>query len=63
MTSSGCHSVKVLRTIVGYPLLAMVVDLRCHPANDSRGAVHAMLLSHYSEMLPEILTMEKSLVF
>ena len=61
-TSSGCRSVKVLSTTVGYSLAAMVTDLCYNLSYDSRGAWHtayAMLLGIISEMLPEIHIMEK----
>ena len=36
VTSSGCHSVKVLSTTAGYSLIAMITDLFRHLINDSR---------------------------
>ena len=30
VTSSGCHSIKVLSTAAGYFLVAVVTDLCCH---------------------------------
>ena len=69
VTSSGRHSDKVLRTTVGYSLVAMVT----HLTYNSRGewhTVYVMLLSNYkycmscssrlmSEMLPEMHIVEK----
>ena len=50
VTSSECHSVKVLSTTVGFSLVVRVTDLLCHYTYNSRGAWHtpyAMLLSNY----------------
>ena len=50
VTSSGCHSVKVLGSIYDYSLVPMVTDLFRHLTYDSREAWHtlyAMLLSNY----------------
>ena len=62
VTSSGCHYVKVLSTTVGYSLVAMIPDICCHLAYDSRGAWHIvydMLLSKYKLDSIYIRTMKK----
>ena len=62
MTTSGCRSVKILSTTVGYSLVAMVTDLRHLLTYDSRGAwhtVYAMLHSNYKWCSTEINTVEK----
>ena len=62
LTSSGCHSFKVLGTTVGYSLFAMVTGLWCHLTYNLRGAWHtlyAMLLSNYMGDATEIYTVEK----
>ena len=55
MTSSGCHSVKVISIVVGYSMFVMVTNLCCHLTYDSRGASSTRIIF---EMLPEIHTME-----
>ena len=59
MTSSECHSIKILITIVGYSLVSMVTYLGCHPTYylEEHG-----IQCHTSEMLPEMNTME-NLIF
>ena len=50
VTSSGCHSVKVLSTKVVYSVVAMETDLCFHLTHDTRGAwqtMYDMLLSNY----------------
>ena len=62
VTSSGCHSVLVLSTTVGYSLVAMVTDLfRDLPMIREKRGIQCMPSSFriISEMQPEIHTMEK----
>ena len=44
--SSGCHYVKVLKTTVGYSLVAIETVL-CHHLNNDARVMYAMLLSSY----------------
>ena len=65
MTLSGCQSVKVLCTTVGYSL-CYGTDLCRHLTYDSREhGIHCMPYPSriISEMLPEINTMEKFIFF
>ena len=54
MTSSDCHSVKLLSTIIIYFLVAMVTDLCRHLTYDSKDAWHYSVL-----LLSKIRTIEK----
>ena len=58
MTSSGCHSVKLLSTTVGYSLAAMVTDLCRHIIYDWRD-VWPCFSRMIREMLAKILSIEK----
>ena len=62
VTSSGCHSVKVQSTTVGYSIVAMVTDL-CSHLIMIRGEHGIQCMPRSSriigEMQPEIHTMEK----
>ena len=67
MTSSGCHTVKVLNSTVGYFLVAMVPDLLYHFSYNSTGEWHIQCMPCSSqiinEILPESHTMEKTYFF
>ena len=62
MTSSGCHSVKLLSTTVGHSLVAMVqIYVVLSLVIRVEHGIHCRPCSNriISEMLPDIHTMEK----
>ena len=64
--SSGCRYIKVLSTIAGNTLVALVTDLSPHLTYDSREhSIQCMPCSSriINEMAPEIHTMKKNMIF
>ena len=53
---SACHSVKVKSITVGYSLVAMVTEIRCHLMTRGEHRIYCMLYSYQimSELLPVI---------